>query len=250
MIYLKNREQIEGIRKSCKLLAEAFYFLEEQIAPGISSQDIDELIHHYIRDKDAYPAFLDYEGFPASICTSVNDTVIHGIPDKIPLKEGDIISLDLGINLDGYISDCAKTFPVGSIKPEVNDLVKRTEESLYKGIGAVRTGGRIKDIGKAINEYIAPFGYGIVYKYCGHGVGIDVHEDPQIPNYYPSRGMNPRIKNGMVLAIEPMINMGLPQVDLLDDNWTVKTIDGSISAHFEHTIAVFDDKVEILTCSD
>ncbi len=248
MITLKNPNQIDGIRKSCKLLAELFLKIDEIIEPGISTWDVDKFASEFIRKNGGKAAFLGYGGFPGSICASVNDTVIHGIPTKKEiLKEGDIFGCDIGIELDGYFSDRAFTYPVGKVSEDASLLMKRTEESLYKGIEAAVVGGRIKDIGKAITEYLKPFGYGIVHSFCGHGVGLDVHEDPQIPNNYPSRGMNYRLKPGMVLAIEPMINLGTPEVDVLEDDWTVKTRDRKISAHFEHTIAITNAGTEILT---
>jgi methionyl aminopeptidase len=248
MIRLKNDKQIEGIRKSCKLLAGLFEELGEHIKPGISTWDIDRIAEEYIKKHKGTAAFKGYEGFPGSICASVNDTIIHGIPSKKEiLKDGDIIGCDIGIVLDDYYSDRAYTFAVGEVNKDVKLLLERTEEALMRGISAAVAGGRIKDIGKAITSYIEPFGYGIVHSFCGHGVGLDVHEEPQIPNNYPSRGMNPRIKPGMVLALEPMINMGTADVEILEDDWTVKPLDGSLSAHFEHTIAIFKDKTEILT---
>ncbi|OQY33065.1 MAG: type I methionyl aminopeptidase [Spirochaetaceae bacterium 4572_59] len=248
MIIIKNEKQIEGIRTSCKLLAELFTKLEEFIEPGMSTWDIDLYAAEIIRKMGGNAAFLGYGGFPGSICSSVNDTVIHGIPSKTEiLKDGDIIGCDIGIELNGYYSDSAHTYAVGSISNEAAQLLKKTEESLYAGINAAVRGGRIKDIGRAITEYLKPYAYGIVDSFCGHGVGLDVHEDPQIPNYYPSRGMNHRLKKGMVLAIEPMINLGTHEVEVLDDEWTVKTEDRALSAHFEHTILITDDKPEILT---
>lgn len=248
MIRLKNEKQIEGIRKSCKLLAELFAELEQHIVPGISTWDIDRIAAEFIKKNKGIAAFKDYGGFPGSVCTSVNDTVIHGIPSKKEiLKEGDLFGADIGINLDGFFSDRAYTYPVGKVSEEASLLLERTETALYKGIDAAVAGGRIKDIGKAVTGYIEPFGYGIVHSFCGHGVGLDVHEEPQIPNNYPSRGMNHRLKPGMVLAIEPMINMGSADVDILEDDWTVKPVDRSLSAHFEHTIVILKDKTEILT---
>jgi len=248
VIRLKNEKQIDGIRKSCKLLAGLFEELGGQIVPGISTWDVDRLAEEYIKKHNAAAAFKGYDGFPGSICASVNDTVIHGIPNKKEiLKEGDIFGCDIGIVLNDYYSDRAFTFPVGTISKEASLLLQRTEEALMRGISAAVDGGRIKDIGKAITSYIEPFGYGIVHSFCGHGVGLDVHEEPQIPNNYPSRGMNTRLKPGMVLALEPMINLGTAEVEILDDDWTVKPLDRSLSAHFEHTIVILNDRTEILT---
>jgi len=248
MITLKNANQIQGIRKSCKLLAELFQELEDQIKPGISTWDIDRFAHEFITRKGGRPAFLGYDGFPGSVCVAVNDTVIHGIPDKKTfLNEGDIVGCDIGIELDGYFSDRAFTYGVGEVGEKASLLLERSEESLFRGINAAVAGGRIKDIGKAVTSYLKPYNYGIVHTFCGHGVGLDVHEDPQIPNNYPSRGMNHRLKPGMVLALEPMINLGTAEVEVLDDDWTVKTVDGSLSAHFEHTILIGEKETEILT---
>lgn len=247
MVNIKNEEQINRIRESCHALADTFDFVEKHIEEGITTGELDKLTHDFILKTGGVPAFLGYGGFPGSICASVNDTVIHGIPGSLKLKKGDVIGVDIGINLNGYFSDRAMTYPVGVISKDAALLLKVTEESLYKAIEAAVAGNRIKDIGKAISSYVRPYDYGIVYDFCGHGVGLAVHEEPSIPNYYPSRGLNKRIKPGMVLAIEPMINSGAPHVEILDDDWTVKTEDHSLSAHFEHTLAVFEDHTEILT---
>lgn len=248
MIRLKNREQILGIKKSGELLFKAFDFIKSEIKPGISTWDIDRLIEGYIKDSGAIAAFKNYQGFPGSSCISNNSSVIHGIPRRdIILKSGDIVGIDIGINLNGYISDSANTYGVGKISAEDQKLLDVTKEALNEGILACRVGNRIKDIGKAITSYVEPHGYGIVHQFCGHGVGLDVHEEPQIFNNYPSSGPNPRIKPGMVLAIEPMINIGSGDVYIEDDNWTVSTADGKRSAHFEHTVAVLDTHTEILT---
>ena len=248
MITLKNETQIEGIRKSCHLLYETFEHLKEIVEPGISTWDIDKIAEEYITKNEGIPAFKGYGGFPGSVCTSKNDRVIHGIPSKKDiLEKGDVIGLDIGISLDGYISDSAYTFPVGEISLEDKQLLEVTEKALYVGIEACVVGNRIKDIGKAITQFVKPYGYGIVHQYCGHGVGLHVHEEPQIFNNYPASGKNPRIKPGMVLAIEPMINRGISDVYVLEDDWTVVTEDGKRSAHFEHTVAVYKDRTEILT---
>lgn len=247
MINLKNEDQIDRIRESCHLLADTFDHLSAYIEEGITTLELDRIADDFIRRHKGVPSFLGYGGFPGSICASVNDTVIHGIPDKTRLKNGDIIGIDMGINLNGFFSDSAVTYPVGKVEDSVLELMKVTEESLYKAVEAAIAGNRIKDISKAVSDHVEPYGYGIVYDFCGHGVGLSVHEDPAIPNYYPYRGFNPRIKAGMVLAIEPMINMGTDDVEVLDDDWTVKTADRQVSAHFEHTVAIFRDHTEILT---
>jgi len=247
LINIKNEDQINRIRESCHLLADTFEYVESHIEAGITTAELDKLTNDYILKHGGKAAFLGYGGFPGAICSSVNDTVIHGIPDSTRLQDGDIIGIDIGINLNGYFSDRAMTYAVGPISEEASKLLEVTEGSLYKAIDAAVAGNRIKDIGKAVTNHIQPYGYGIVYDFCGHGVGLAVHEEPSIPNYFPYRGFNPRIKPGMILAIEPMINLGTADVDILSDDWTVKTCDRMLSAHFEHTVAVFSDHTEILT---
>ncbi|MBB6478549.1 type I methionyl aminopeptidase [Spirochaeta isovalerica] len=247
MINIKNEDQINRIRESCHLLADTFDEIEKHIEAGISTLELNNIADDFIRRNGGIPSFLGYGGFPGAICASVNDTVIHGIPDKTKLRNGDVIGIDMGINLNGYFSDRAVTYSVGTVEEDVRKLLRITEESLYKAIEAAVAGNRIKDISKAVTNHIEPYGYGVVYDFCGHGVGLAVHEDPSIPNYYPYRGFNPRIKPGMVLAIEPMINLGTDEVEVLEDDWTVKTLDRKTSAHFEHTIAIFKDHTEILT---
>lgn len=243
---LKSPKQIELIRRSGAVLARTLKHLSDMVEPGISLLDIDAECRTYLARAGATPAFLGYMDFPASLCTSVNNEVIHGIPSKRVLKSGDIVSLDCGVDLEGYISDSAVTVAVGEIAQEVRDLMTATREALELGIAAARPGGRIHDISRAVFEHVDSRGYGVVRPYCGHGVGFSVHEEPQVPNYV-SHGPNPRLKPGMVLAIEPMINLGGDDVDVLADDWTVVTADGSVSAHFEHTIAIREDRVDILT---
>lgn len=248
MIKLKNDEEIEGIRKSCHLLADMFNFIIPQVqnGAGMSTKEIDELAVHFIRNHGGKPAWYQ-EDFPGALCISINDQVIHGIPSKKRiLKEGDIVSLDGGINLNGFISDSCHSVIVGKPIPEVKKLDDVTLECLYAGIAACKVGNRISDISRAVYDIATKNGYGVVYDYCGHGVGLDVHEDPSIPNC-PSTGPNPRIQAGMVLAIEPMINMGTADVYTDKDGWTVLTEDHKPSAHEEHTVAVFEDHTEILT---
>ena len=246
MIRLKNENQIDGIRKSCKLLAQLFEELLPQVKEGMSTQDIDDICVDFITKHGGKPAWHQ-EGFPGAACISVNEEVIHGLPSKKKiLKKGDIVSLDIGINLGGYISDATKTIAIGEVKPEVKKLMEVTKKCLEAGIAACVVGNRIKDISVAVAAVAEKEGYGIVTDYCGHGVGLEVHEEPSIPNK-PQMGKNPRIQAGMVLAIEPMINLGTGDVDLLNDGWTVVTKDRKISCHEEHTVAVFADKTEILT---
>ncbi|MCR5607301.1 MAG: type I methionyl aminopeptidase [Treponema sp.] len=253
MIRLKNEDEIKGIRKSCHLLADLFRYVIPQVKPGISTKDIDELCVKFMKEHGGKPAWYR-ESFPGAACISINEQVIHGIPSKKKIvKDGDIVSLDIGIDLDGYISDSTHTVMVGNVKPEIKKLVKVTRECLNAGIAACVPGNRIKDISKAVFDVADAHGYGVVYDYCGHGVGLDVHEDPSIPNCltYPDGrgyGANPRIQAGMVLAIEPMINLGTADVDIAPgSDWTVVTADGKWSCHEEHTVAVFPDHTEVLT---
>lgn len=248
MIRLKNDDQINKIRKSCHELADLFNEIIPKVKPGISTKEIDTWCQDFCRKYGGKPAWMR-EGFPGMACISINNQVIHGIPSKKTIvKDGDIVSLDIGIDLDGYISDSTHTVLVGNVKPEHVKLCNITRECLTAGIEACRPGHRISDISNAVYEIAyKQNNYGVVYDYCGHGVGLDVHEDPSIPNC-PSHGPNPRIQPGMVLAIEPMINEGTADVEIeRGSDWTVVTCDGSWSCHEEHTVAVFDDHTEILT---
>ena len=252
MITIKSEKQIEGIRKSCHELAKLLDILEGGfIKEGMNTKEIDDFCHNYIVNLGGKPAFLGYGGFPASACISVNDVVIHGIPSRKQIvKNGDLVSVDLGINLDGYISDSARTIIVGGkSSPENEKLCKVTRECLALGIKAAsKKNARVSDIGRAVSSHANKNGYGVVKDYCGHGVGLELHESPEIPNYVSHISPNPRLRAGMVIAIEPMINMGSGKVnDNFEDGWTVKTADGKASAHFEHTIAITKDGIEILT---
>ena len=219
----------------------------EAVQPGVSTAEIDRIAYDYIIKQGAVPAFLNYGGFPATVCISINDEVIHGIPSKNRIiKEGDIVSLDLGARLNGYNGDTAATFAAGDISPEAKRLIDTTRESLYEGIRAAVAGGRIGDIGSAVQRYCEERGYGVVREYTGHGVGAQLHEDPSVPNYgTPGRGV--RLLPGMTIAIEPMINEGTGAIKKMSDGWTVKTRDGKLSAHFEHTVAITTDGPKILT---
>ena len=246
MIKLKSINEINGIRESCKFLAETHKELAKLVEVGISTIELDRFARNFIEKRGGIPAFLGYMDYPATLCTSINEVVIHGIPSKRKLKDGDIISLDLGINYKGFFSDAAVTLPVGNISKEAEKIIKVTKEALFLGIEQAVLGNRIHHISKAVYKHAKEENYGVVRDYCGHGVGFSPHESPQVPNY-PSSGPNPRIKKGMVLAIEPMINLGVDDVRVLDDEWTVLTMDKKISAHWEHTVAVFADHTEILT---
>lgn len=250
MIRLKNEDEINGIRKSCHLLADMFKSVIPQVKAGMSTKELDDLCKKFIIAHGGKPAWYR-ENFPGAACISINDEVIHGIPSKKRIiKDGDIVSIDVGIDLDGYISDSTHSVLVGNVDSKIRKLDEVTLECLKAGIEACRVGNRIKDISKAVYDIASRHGYGVVYDYCGHGVGLDVHEDPNIPNVVDWGGANPRIQSGMVLAIEPMINLGTADVVLADDDWTVLTADGLPSAHEEHTVAVFADHTEILTALD
>lgn len=247
-IIIKNERQIDLIRESCRRLAIVHKELEEYIRPGISTKDIDVFGDQLIRRLDGIPNFLHYHGYPASICISVNDQVVHGIPSKHRiLQEGDIVSLDAGMIYKGYHSDAARTHGVGEISPEARKLIEVTRESFFAGIKEAKAGNHLYDISNAIAAYVKPYGYGIVRDLVGHGVGTELHEDPQIPNFAQIK-RGPRLRAGMTLAVEPMINMGRADVEWLDDDWTVVTEDGSVSAHYENTILITEEgEPEILT---
>ena len=246
-ITVKSQREIELMRESCKLLGDVFHNMEKAIRPGISTKDIDTLGEKLIRGHGCTPNFLHYNGYPASICVSVNDEVVHGIPHKDHiLQEGDIVSLDAGLIYKGYHSDMARTFPVGQVSEEARLLIERTRQSFFDGIKMARAGNHLFDISNAIDASIKPYGYGIVRDLVGHGIGTKLHEDPQIPNFAQKR-RGPKIVAGMTFAIEPMINIGRADVEWLDDDWTVVTEDGSLSAHYENTILITEGDPEILT---
>lgn len=246
MLKLKNAEQLDGIRASCLLLSELYAFLRPLVAVGVTTAELNAEAEAFIERAGALPAFKGYYDFPAALCISVNEEVIHGIPGKRVLKPGDLVGIDCGINLGGYFSDAAFSVPLPPIAPETERLVKVTRECLERAIAAMKVGGRIHDISRAVFSHAKAAGFGVVRPYCGHGVGFGVHEDPQVPNYVSS-GPNPRLVPGMVLAIEPMINAGGDAIEELDDGWTVVTRDRSYSAHFEHTVAVTEGGIEVLT---
>ena len=247
MITVKTTNELVKMRKAGIITGGAIVAAGKAIREGMSTHELDAIIHDYIVSHGAKPSFLGYGGFPASACISVNDTVIHGIPSTHErLKNGDIVSIDVGAYIDGYHGDSAKTFAVGEISPEAQALMDSTEESLWTAIRMIKPGLRIGDISSAIQEYNESRGYSVVREYVGHGVGTNLHEDPEVPNFGRA-GHGPRLVPGMVIAIEPMINQGSPRVISLDDGWTVKTVDHKLSAHFEHTVAVTKDGVQVLT---
>lgn len=246
-VTIKSASEIALMRESCRLLAKVHEELEHAIRPGMTTMEIDILGDTMIRKLGCIPNFRDYNGFPASICTSVNDEVVHGIPNRHRvLKEGDIISLDAGLIYKGYHSDAARTHGVGKISPEAQKLIDVTRQSFFEGIRMAKEGNHLYDISNAIDAYVSGFGYGIVRDLVGHGIGTQLHEDPQIPNYAQQR-KGIRLQAGMTLAIEPMINMGTAEVHWGDDGWTVTSADHSLSAHYENTILITDGEPEILT---
>ncbi|MFP4521080.1 MAG: type I methionyl aminopeptidase [Fibrobacterota bacterium] len=249
MINIRSLEEIEKISESADILARTFEMVGEKITPGMTSFDLDREIESFIREKGARPAFLGYSGFPGSACISLNDTVVHGIPSKSQVfKVGDLVSVDIGVDLNGYFSDSAYTFTFGQIKKrEVKNLLETTQKALFTGIEATRVGNRVSDISAAVDGVIKAAGCSAVKVLVGHGIGTNLHEDPQIPNYISKNNDRSRIENGMIFAIEPMVNLGAHSVYTEEDGWTVKTEDGSLSAHFEHTVAVVDGGPKILT---
>lgn len=246
MVHLKTTEEIQIIRASARILGQAHGEVARIIRPGVKTKDLDRRAEEFIRDQGGSPSFLNYNGFPASLCVSVNDTVVHGIPGNYELKEGDVVSVDCGVYYQGYHSDSAYTYPLEGVGKEVLDLLERTYQSLYLGIEQAKAGNRIGDIGHAIQTYVEGFGYGVVRELVGHGVGKHLHEDPEVPNY-GKRGKGAKIVAGMVIAIEPMINMGTKNVVQEKDGWTIRTADRKPSAHFEHMVAIYEDRTEILT---
>ena len=250
MIVCRSAAELERMKAAGQLVGEVLSALSAAVAPGVTTADLDATAEKMIRERGATPAFKGYHGYPATICASVNDEVIHGIPSgKRALEEGDIISIDVGAQLDGYFGDSAITLPVGRVSEDAALLLRVTEESLYKAIAVVKPGARVSDIGHAVQHHVEGFGFSVVREFVGHGIGEKMHEDPQVPNYGdPGRG--PRLSEGMVLAIEPMVNAGKPAVKVLSDGWTAVTKDRSLSAHFEHTVAVTADGPWILTARE
>jgi methionyl aminopeptidase len=246
MIILKSRQEIEKMRKSNAIVAAILEELGKKIRPGVKTIELDRLSEDLALKKGARPAFKGYRGYPYSLCTSINSEVVHGMPTERELKEGDIVSLDFGILNDGYYGDAAVTVPVGDITPGARKLLKITEEALYRGIAEVKAGNRIGDISAAIQGHVEAAGYSVVRDLVGHGIGKSLHEDPQVPNY-GSGGRGIELKQGMVFAIEPMVNEGTYRVEILRDGWTVVTADGKLSAHFEHSVAITENGPVILS---
>lgn len=246
MIYIKTDEEIELIRQSSLLVGKTLAEVARLIRPGVTTLELDKCAEQFIRDHNAIPAFLGYSGFPNTLCTSPNNQVVHGIPNKVPLQDGDIISVDCGVLLNGFYGDSAYTFCVGNVDEDTRRLLQVTKESLYLGIEQAVHGRRVGDIGHAVQEYCERNSYSVVRELVGHGVGVKLHEAPEVPNY-GRRGTGPMLKSGMVIAIEPMINRGSKNILFERDGWTTRTKDGKMSAHFEHTIAVKPGKADILS---
>ena len=250
MVVLKTSRELKAMRDAGRISSRALKLAGEAVEPGVSTLEIDRIVRKYIEEQGATPSFLNYGGFPASACISVNDVVIHGIPRKHQiLKQGDIVSIDVGAFYEGFHGDNAWTFPCGEVSKEAQDLLDVTRECFFEGINAARPGNRLGDIGSAVQRYVEARGYSVVRDFVGHGVGAELHEDPSVPNYgTPGRGV--RLLPGMTIAIEPMVNQGVHTVETLSDNWSVVTSDGKLSAHFEHTIAITPDGPVILTLPD
>jgi methionyl aminopeptidase len=250
-IILKAPWELEILRRSNRLVAETLRHLTRRVVPGVTTLELDRLAEGYLRERGAQPAFKGYRDYPFTLCASVNEVVVHGLPSNRPLQEGDILSLDMGAIVDGYYGDAAVTVPVGRIPAEAERLLRVTEECLDRAVRAARLGGRLADLSQAVQEHAEGSGFSVVRVFVGHGIGKSLHEAPQIPNFVDAgQGRGPVLKAGMVLAIEPMINAGGPDVRVLDDKWTAVTVDGSLSAHFEHTVAIADHGPEILTLLD
>lgn len=249
-IYIKSPREIELMRQAGKITAGARSIARQAVAAGVTTRQIDKCVHEFIVKSGAVPSFLGYGGFPGSACVSVNEEVIHGIPGRRKLNEGDIVSLDVGATFKGFVGDCAGTFPVGKISEEAQKLIDVTRQSFFEGIKFAKPGYRISDVGAAIQDYVESHGFSVVREYVGHGVGRELHEAPEIPNYRSGRRPDPRIVKGMTLAIEPMVIIGSREIAVLDDDWTVVTCDGSWAAHYENTIVVTDGEPEILTMAE
>jgi methionyl aminopeptidase len=246
VIVCRSHAELERLRQANQLVARVLAELRDAVAPGVTTAELDALAEQRLREADAKPAFKGYHGYPATICASINEQVVHGIPSSRKLVAGDVISIDMGAILDGYFGDSAVTVPVGAVSDGAAELLRVTEEALARAIAVVRAGARVSDIGHAVQSHVEAHGFSVVREFVGHGVGRSLHEEPQIPNYGPP-GRGPRLAEGMVLAIEPMVNLGKPAIRILEDGWTAVTRDGSLSAHFEHSVAVTANGAEILS---
>ena len=249
MIVLKNGHELQCMRQACKITAAARALAGEMVRPGVTTEAIDKAVHDFIVSQGAKPSFLGYNGFPASTCISVNSTVIHGIPGGYTLQEGDIVSVDVGAYYRGFHGDCAATFPCGAISAEAQKLIDVTKQSFFEGICFAKPGYRVSDISHAVQQHVESNGFSVVRSFVGHGVGAQLHEEPEVPNFgKPGRG--PRLLPGMTLAIEPMVNAGTYEVKVLKDRWTTVTADGKLSAHYENTVLITDGEPEILTVAE
>jgi methionyl aminopeptidase len=246
VIVCRSQGEIEKLRRVNQLVARILAELRQVVVPGITTAEIDALAERRVREAGAEPAFKGYHGYPATVCASINEQVVHGIPSSRALVNGDILSIDMGARLGGFYGDCAVTVPVGTVSPQASELLRVTEEALFRGIDSVRPGARVSDIGAAVQQHVEAQGFSVVREFVGHGIGTSLHEEPQVANYGPA-GHGPRLSEGMVLAIEPMVNAGKPAVKVLSDGWTAVTRDKSLSAHFEHTVVVTREGREILT---
>ena len=249
MITIKNEHELESMRQACKITAAARALAGEMVRPGVKTKEIDQAVYDYIVAQGAKPSFLNYNGFPASVCISVNSTVIHGFPGEYVLQEGDIVSIDVGAFYKGFHGDCAATFACGAISTEAQRLIDVTKQSFFEGMKFATSGNRVQDISHAIQTYVESNGFSVVRSFVGHGVGRHLHEDPEVPNFgRPGRGA--RMVRGMTIAVEPMVNVGTAEVRILKDGWTVKTADGKLSAHYENTVLITDGEPEILTVTE
>ncbi|MDO5444208.1 MAG: type I methionyl aminopeptidase [Eubacteriales bacterium] len=253
-IYIKSPREIELMRQAGKVTAGARSIARQAITAGVSTKQIDKLVHDYIVKSGAIPTFLGYDGFPASTCISINEEVIHGIPGKRTVKNGDIVSIDVGATLNGFVGDCAGTYPCGEVTEDAKKLIEVTRQSFFEGIKFAKLGYRLSDIGAAIQDYVESHGYSVVRDFVGHGVGREMHEAPEVPNFKPDRKIghrgDPRLQAGMTIAVEPMVIMGDWEIDVLENDWTVVSSDGTLAAHYENTIAITDGEPEILTMAD
>ena len=246
MITLKSEHEIELMRRAGKITAAARALARDMVKPGVTTQQIDKAVYHFIKSQGATPSFLNYNGYPASVCVSVNDEIIHGIPGKRVLKEGDIVSVDVGAYIGGFHGDCAGTYPCGQVSDQALDLIRVTQQSFFEGLKFAREGYRLSDISHAVQEYVESHGYSVVREYVGHGIGRRMHESPEVPNF-GNPGHGPRLLRGMTIAVEPMLNAGSAAIRQMSDGWTVKTADGKNAAHYENTILITDGEPELLT---